>query len=309
MGTDVTIEELGGASVHSTYSGQAHFVYEDDLSCIAGIKALLEYITVPKIPFASKGDYRRLGKEIEDLVPINKRRPYDVKQVISRLVDDKKFFEVLPNYAKNAVVGFARLEGRSIGIVANQANWFGGAIDCDSADKCARFVRFCDCFDIPVLTLVDVPGFLPGIAEERKGILRHGSKLLFAYAEATVPHVSLIMRKAYGGAYCAMDSKALGSDYAFAWPICEFAVMGSDGAVDVIYHRQLEQAEDREKLRAELISKYEEKYLEPFFAATCGMVDEVILPEETREKLIRAFKSLEDKKNYSLPKKHGNITL
>lgn len=309
VGMDVTMEELGGASVHSRYSGQAHFVYQDDLACIEGIKDLLEYITVPKIPYFPTIDYQILGKEIEEIVPEDKRYPYDVREVISRLVDGQILMEVLPEFAKNLVTCFARMNGRSIGIIANQANSNGGALDCDAADKCARFVRFCDCFDIPLLTLVDVPGYLPGIEQERKGILRHGSKILYAFAEATVPQVSLILRKAYGGAYCAMDSKALGSDVAFAWPICEFAVMGAGGAVDVIYHKQLEETGDPVKLRAELIKKYEDKYLDPYYAAMCGMIDEVILPEETRDKIIAAFDSLEDKKIEILPKKHGNISL
>lgn len=309
VGKDVTMEELGGASVHSQYSGQAHFVYQDDMDCIEGIKELLEYITVPMIPYYPTIDYNALGKEIEEIVPEDKRYPYDVRDVIYRLVDDQITMEVLPEFAKNLVTCFARMNGRSIGIIANQAKHNGGALDCDAADKCARFVRFCDCFDIPLLTLVDVPGYLPGIDQERKGILRHGSKILYAFAEATVPQVSLILRKAYGGAYCAMDSKALSSDVAFAWPICEFAVMGAGGAVDVIYHKQLEEADEPAKLRAELIKKYEEKYLDPYYAATCGMIDEVILPEETREKIIAAFDSLKDKKVETLSKKHGNISL
>lgn len=311
MGTDVTMDELGGAAVHSMYSGQAHFVYQNDRECIEGIKDLLEYISVPKVPYSNQNqvDYGALGKEIEDIVPENKRSPYDVRKVIRQIVDDKAFLEVLQNFAMNMVVGFARFEGKRVGIVANQANYNGGALDCDAADKCARFIRFCDCFAIPLLTIVDVPGFLPGIEQERKGILRHGSKILFAYAEATVPRVSLILRKAYGGAYCAMDSKALGCDVAFAWPICEFAVMGASGAVDVIFHRLLEESNDPEKLRAELIRKYEDKYLDPYYAATCGMIDEVILPEETREKIIAAFGSLENKTVEVLSKKHGNITL
>lgn len=309
LGKDVTMEELGGAPVHSQYSGQAHFVYEDDIACIKGIKELLEYITVPRIPYAPTVDYRSLGKELEDIVPENKRVPYDVREVIARLVDDRNVMEVLPEFARNIVTCFARMNGRSIGIVANQANNNGGALDCDAADKCARFVRFCDCFNIPLLTLVDVPGYLPGVEQERKGILRHGSKILYAFAEATVPQVTLILRKAYGGAYCAMDSKALGSDIAFAWPICEFAVMGAGGAVDVIYHKQLEKAEDPAGLRAELIKKYEDKYLDPYYAAMCGMIDEVILPEETRNKIIAAFNILEDKKIELPPKKHGNISL
>ncbi len=309
IGKDVTMEELGGASVHSKYSGQAHFVYKNDIECIEGIKELLGYITYPWINHSNVIDYRVLGKEIEDYVPEDKKHPYDVHDVINRIIDEQSFMEVLPEFAKNLVTGFARFDGKSVGIVANQACVNGGALDCDAADKCARFVRFCDCFNIPILTLVDVPGYMPGIEEERKGILRHGSKILYAFAEASVPKVSVIMRKAYGGSYCAMNSKELGADIVFAWPICEFAVMGAGGAVDVIYHKQLEQAEDRETLRAELVKRYKDKYLDPFFAAKCGMVDEVILPEETRHKIIMAFESLKDKVQYALPKKHGNISL
>ncbi len=310
MGMDVSMEELGGAGVHSHYSGQAHFVYDDDISCIKGIKDLLEYITVSKKQYNSQGkDYRTLGKQIEDIVPEDKRYPYDVKDVIKHLTDDQTFMEVLPDFAKNMVTCFSRIDGRTVGIVANQANNKGGAIDCDAADKCSRFVRFCDCFEIPLLTLVDVPGYLPGVEQEKKGILRHGSKILYAYAEATVPQVSLILRKAYGGAYCAMNSKALGSDIAFAWPICEFAVMGAGGAVDIIYHKQLSEAENPPDLRTKLIKEYEEKYLDPYYAATCGMIDEVIMPEETREKIVAAFESLEDKKVELIYKKHGNISL
>ena len=311
IGTEVTMEELGGASVHSQKSGQAHFIYNDDKSCIEGIRELLEYVTVPVFTFINKDklNYKKLGKALENIVPENKRYAYDVREVIGHLVDEQKYMEIFSEFAKSIVIAFARMEGRTIGIIANQANYNGGALDCDSADKCARFVRFCDCFDIPLLTLVDVPGYMPGVEQESKGILRHGSKILFAYAEATVPQVSLILRKAYGGAYCAMDSKALGCDVAFAWPICEFAVMGAGGAVDVIYHKQLAESEEPDKLRERLIKEYEDKYLDPYFAATCGMIDEVILPEETRDKIITAFNSLIDKKKYNFPKKHGNITL
>ena len=310
-GVDVTMEELGGAGVHSEYSGQAHFLCNDDQECIENIKQLLQYITVKQYngPVNCKINYKKLGEEIENIVPDNSRYPYDVKDVICRIVDEQKYIESLPDFAKSIVTAFARIDGKTVGIVANQAKFNGGAICCDAADKCARFVRFCDCFEIPLLTLVDVPGFMPGIEQERKGILRHGSKILFAYAEATVPQITLVIRKAYGGAYCAMDSKELGSDIVFAWPICEFAVMGPEGAVDVIYHKQLSEVEDKVALRNKLIREYEEKYLNPYYAAKCGMVDEVILPEETREKIIIALKVLEQKKVNILQKKHGNITL
>lgn len=311
VGMDVSMEELGGAAVHSRYSGQAHLVCENDVECIERIRNLLGYIIVPKTLYQDNKriDYRSLGEKIEQIVPQDKKYPYDVKDVIECIVDKQIFMEILPEFAKNIVTGFARIDGRSIGIVANQPCVSGGALDCDSADKCSRFVRFCDCFDIPLLTFVDVPGYLPGIEQERKGILRHGSKILYSYAEATVPQVSIILRKAYGGAYCAMDSKALGCDIVFAWPICEFAVMGAGGAVDIIFHKQIEKSENPDELRASLVKDYEEKYLDPYFAATCGMVDEVILPEETREKVIGALAALENKQVVRIHKKHGNISL
>lgn len=311
IGMDVSMEELGGAEVHSRYSGQAHYVYQNDIECIYGIRNLLDIITNPKreFPDDAEYDYQVLGKQIEEFVPEDKKRPYDVKEVILRLVDNFDFFEILPSFAGNLVTGFARMGGKSIGIVANQACVNGGVLDCDAADKCSRFVRFCDCFNIPILTLVDVPGYMPGIDEERKGILRHGSKILYAFAEATVPKISIILRKAYGGSYCAMNSKDLGADYVFAWPICEFAVMGAEGAVDVIYHKTLSEAENPQELRTELVEKYKNKYLDPYFAAKCGMVDDVILPEETRKKIIDSIKGLDNKEIFTVKKKHGNISL
>ena len=310
-GEEVTMDELGGAHVHAQHSGQAHFVCENDKECLEKIREVLAYITIPKTTYenAHKIDYTKLGRQLERIVPENTRQPYDVREVIKCIVDDAVFVELLDEFAKNLVVGFARLDGRSVGIVANQAQYMGGSLDCDAGDKCARFVRFCDCFDIPLLVLVDVPGFFPGTAQEKKGILRHGSKILYAFSEATVPKISLIMRKAYGGAYCAMNSKAMGADVVYAWPICELAVMGADGAVDVIFNRELNKAEDPDKLREEKIEAYKEKYLNPYFAASCGFVDEVILPEETRAKLIDAFAGLENKTAVTLNKKHGNIAL
>lgn len=310
-GQDVTMDELGGADVHSQNSGVAHFVCNNDTECIMEIRKLLGYIKEKEIAVLEKkkNNYGALGKEIEDIVTENTRRSYDVRQVISLLVDADSFFEVSKDFAKNMVVGFSRFEGKTVGIVANQPCVLGGSIDCDAADKCARFVRFCDSFDIPLLVMVDVPGFYPGVTEEKKGILRHGSKMLYAFSEATVPKVSLIMRKAYGGAYCAMNSKAMGSDMVFAWPICEIAVMGADGAIDVMFNKQIKNAENPEEYRQEQIIKYEEKYLNPYFAASYGMVDEVILPEETRMKLIKAFDSLKNKEISVYKKKHGNIPL
>lgn len=310
-GERVTMEELGGVDVHSRYSGQAHFVCEDDKCCLSEIRLLLTYIKRPQMTYKSTGkiNYRVKGELIKDIVPVYKKKAYDVRNVIINLCDNKEFLEVLPEFASNLVTGFCRLEGQTIGIVANQPQVKGGALDCDASDKCARFVRTCDCYDVPILVLEDVPGFYPGIAEEKKGILRHGCKMLYAFAEATVPKITVIMRKAYGGAYCAMNSKALGADMVFAWPICEIAVMGADGAVDIVYHREIEDAENAEEFRQKEIEKYEEKYLTPYFAAAYGMVDEIIMPEETREKLIRAFHSLENKYVETYKKKHGNIAL
>ena len=239
----------------------------------------------------------------------NTRSAYDVRHVIELLADENSFMEVSKDFARNMVVGFCRFEGQTIGLVANQPSVLGGAINCDAADKSSRFVRFCDCYDIPLLVLVDVPGFYPGTAEEKKGILRHGSKMLYAFSEATVPKVSLIMRKAYGGAYCAMNSKDMGADKVFAWPICEIAVMGADGAVDVMFHKEISNADNPEECRQEHIKKYEEKYLNPYFAASYGMVDDVILPQETRSKIVGAFSALKTKEVVLLKKKHGNIPL
>jgi len=310
-GEDITMEQLGGAKVHSEESGQAHFVCKTDVECINQIKKLVEYICIAKKSITNKKkiNYLDRGREIEDIIPMNKKQPYDVHEVIDRIMDAGDFMEILPSYAQNLVMGFSRLNGKTIGIVANQPNVLGGALDCDSAVKCARFVRTCDCFDIPILVLVDVPGYFPGSKEEKKGILRSGSKILYAFSEASVPKISVIMRKAYGGAYCAMNSKEIGADMVYAWPICEIAVMGSDGAVDVMHGKQLDESEQRDKFRQEKIDSYENKYLNPYFAASYGMVDDVILPYETRDKLIRSFENLERKRKEVLKKKHGNISL
>ena len=312
IGEDISMEELGGAEIHSRTSGVAHFVYENDEECIGGIKELLQFIGEKKIHIKYQAESKQTGKggvHIEERIPQNTRCAYDVREVIAGLSDQNSFFEVSELFAQNMVVGFARFAGRSVGIIANQPMVLGGSIDCDGADKCARFVRTCDCFDIPLLVLVDVPGFYPGAAEEKKGILRHGSKMLYAFSEATVPKVSLIMRKAYGGAYCAMNSKSMGADVVFAWPICEIAVMGAEGAIDVMFHKQILESQAPETFRQEKIHSYEEKYLNPYFAASLGLVDEIILPEETRDKIIQTFDALENKAADGLDKKHGNIPL
>ena len=310
-GEEVTMDELGGAHVHAQHSGQAHFVCENDKECLERIREVLAYITIPKIPYNNvrKIDYSRLGRQLEYIVPENTRQPYDVREVIRCVVDDAQFVELLDEFAKNLVVGFARLDGRTIGIVANQAQYLGGSLDCDAGDKCARFVRFCDCFDIPLLVLVDVPGFFPGTAQEKKGILRHGSKILYAFSEATVPKISLIMRKAYGGAYIAMNSKGIGADIVYAWPIAEIAVMGAAGAVSIIGKKEIAKAEDPTAKKEELLNAYNSRFMNPYIAAEHGYVDEVILPEETRERIAGAFQMLKTKKQIRPVKKHGNIPL
>ena len=247
--------------------------------------------------------------KIMDIVPDNSRHAYDVKEVIDCIVDEGSFFEVQKEFAINAVVGFSRMEGRVVGIVANQPNSMGGSLDYHASDKIARFIRFCDCFNIPLVTLIDVPAFLPGTAQEHNGIIRHGAKILYAYSEATVPKVSLIMRKAYGGAYIAMNSKEMGADIVYAWPIAEIAVMGADGAVNIAFKRKIKAADDPQAMRAQCKAEYEERFLNPYVAAARGYVNEVIKPEETREALVRALRGLKNKQAEQPKKKHGNIPL
>ncbi len=309
-GEEISMDELGGYDVHSTKSGQAHFVCKNDYECINEIKKLLSYL--PQNCEERTAEIRAdVSKkvDIESIVPENPKAAYDVVKVIEALTDKSSFLEIQKDFASNICIGFARLEGKSVGIVANQPKNLAGSLNCDAADKASRFIRFCDCFNIPIITLVDVTAFLPGKEQEYKGILRHGSKLIYAYAEATVPKITLIMRKAYGGAYCAMNSKNLGADVVFAWPICELAVMGAEGAVRVICKKQLDNAEDKKKAEEELVDKYNELYLNPYFAASRGLVDEIILPEQTRDKLIKALAMLENKTETRLAKKHGNLPL
>lgn len=259
---------------------------------------------------------KRFGLSHEDnscdltkLVPDNSRQPYDVKSIIGCITDQGSFFEVQKEFAQNAVIGWARMNGECVGIVANQPMVMGGSIDYHASDKMARFIRFCDCFNIPLITLVDVPAFLPGTAQEHNGIIRHGAKMLFAYSEATVPKISLIMRKAYGGAYIAMNSKEMGADIVYAWPIAEIAVMGADGAVNIAFKRKIKEAADPEQMRSQCKSEYEQRFLNPYVAAARGFVNEVITPEETRQKLLKALKLLRNKQVAPMPKKHGNIPL
>ena len=312
MHETITSEELGGAQVHATKSGVVHFVYEDDEATLMGVRDLLSYLpqnNLEEPPFDGETVPVDGSDAIEEIVPENMRMAYDVRDVIDTFVDQDTFLEVQPWFARNVVVGFARLDGYTIGIVANQPSVSAGTLDIDTSDKAARFIRFCDCFNIPLMTLVDVPGYMPGSVQEHNGIIRHGAKILFAYSEATVPKVSLIMRKAYGGAYIAMNSKQMGADLVYAWPIAQIAVMGPEGAVDILYKKQMQNAEDPQAERARLVEEYEKKHLNPYIGAASGYIDDVIAPEDTRAVISSAFDSLRKKQEKSPWKKHGNIPL
>ena len=335
---EVSVEELGGADVHATKSGVSHFTYDTEGDCLMGVRKLLSYLPSnneqqppvikpirekQSLLFAVNKMLNKVGNfgknyleknddqcaKLRDIVPDNSRRPYDVKEVIDCIVDNDSFFEVQKEFATNAVVGWGRMEGKTVGFVANQANNMAGSLDYHASDKVARFIRFCDCFNIPIVTLVDVPAFLPGTAQEHSGIIRHGAKVLYAYSEATVPKISVIMRKAYGGAYIAMNSKEMGADLVYAWPIAEIAVMGADGAVNIAFKRKIKNAEDPEAMRAQCKKEYEDRFLNPYVAASRGYVNEVIKPEETRLCILKGLRGLEGKKVETPKKKHGNIPL
>lgn len=310
-GEVISATELGGAAIHSATSGVAHFVYGDDRECLEGVKRLLSYLPQnnrEKPPFVP-GRKTDNCASIMQIVPDDSRKPYDVRNVISTFVDENSFMEVQAGFAKNLVVGFARINSRTVGIIANQSCQMAGSLEINASDKGARFIRFCDCFNIPLLTLVDVPAFMPGSQQEHNGIIRHGAKLLYAYAEATVPKVSVIMRKAYGGAYIAMNSKGLGADIVYAWPIAEIAVMGAMGAVSIIGRKEIQSAENPEEKKQQLMDAYNKRFMNPYIAAEHGYVDEVILPSETKAKLISAFEMLENKLRLRADRKHGNIPL
>lgn len=313
LNEEVTTDQLGGAKVHSSKSGVAHFVYSDDANLILGIKKLLTYIpsnNIENAPFVPNDDPTdRVEPSLRDIVPEDPDKPYDVRDVIKLVVDKGRFFEVAENYAQNIIVGFARLGGYTIGVVANQPKVMAGSLDIDSSVKGARFINFCDSFNIPIVTFEDVPGFLPGTDQEHLGIIRNGAKLLYAYTRATVPKITVILRKSYGGAYIVMNSKGIGGDYSFAWPTAEIAVMGPDGAIAILCKKELAAAADPAALKKELVAKYRDEVTNPYIADEKGFVDEVIDPAYTRIKLYRALKSL-DKKSVSLPRrKHGNIPL
>jgi propionyl-CoA carboxylase beta subunit len=309
----VTKEELGGARTHNEVSGVAHFAVDDDRECLALIRLLLSYLpgnNVDDPPAAAWDDPPdREAPQLDSLVPASPTQPYDMHDLIGAVVDDGSFLEVHAHFARNLVVGFARLAGRPVGLVANQPAHLAGTLDIDASVKGARFVRFCDAFNIPLVTFEDVPGFLPGTAQEYGGIIRHGAKLLYAFAEATVPKVTVITRKAYGGAYCVMASKHIRTDVNFAWPTAEIAVMGPEGAVNVLYRRELEASSDPVALRAAKVAEFREKFANPLVAASRGFVDEVIAPRQTRAKLISALGRLSTKRDRNPPKKHGNMPL
>jgi propionyl-CoA carboxylase beta chain len=313
MHEDVTKEELGGPMTHNATSGVAHFVTRDDPDCLALIRELLSFMPQnnrddpPRVECRDPIDRR--DEELDGVVPLESDRPYDIKDVIHRVVDDGYLVEVHEHFARNLVVAFARLGGESVGIVANQPAVLAGCLDINASVKGARFVRFCDAFNIPLVTFEDVPGFLPGTQQEFGGIIRHGAKLLFAFAEATVPKVTIITRKAYGGAYCVMSSKHIRTDVNYAYPTAEIAVMGPEGAVNIVYRRELEKAEDPEKLRREKVEEFRDRFANPYIAAERGYIDDVIQPRDTRPKLIAALRMLENKRDVNPPKKHGNIPL
>jgi len=312
-GEEVSFEELGGAMTHASRSGVASFVSQDEEECLAMVRHLLSFLPSNNLEdppaFAPVDDPERHDEGLTHLIPDSAREPYDMHEVIRRVIDDGEFFEVFPYWAMNIVTGFARLDGRSLGVVANQPKVLAGTLDIESSEKASRFVRFCDAFNIPIVTFVDVPGFLPGTNQEFNGIIRHGAKLLYAFAEATVPRMTVITRKAYGGAYLVMNSKHLRADVSLAWPTAEIAVMGPDAAVNVVFRKEIEKAEDPATRRAELIAEYERKFANPYVAAERGFIDDVIEPAETRPRLVKALRMLATKRETVPARKHGNIPL
>ncbi|MFQ6025414.1 MAG: acyl-CoA carboxylase subunit beta [Nitrosopumilaceae archaeon] len=313
LSEDVTFDELGGAMAHAEKSGVAHFVAKNEYECMDYVKTLLSYIpqnNVEEPPIVpNDDDPNRLDNNLINVIPENTLQPYDLKQIIHSVLDNHVFFEIHKLFAPNIIVGFGRLHGRTVGIVANQPMVLAGALDIDSSNKAARFIRFCDCYNIPVITFVDTPGYMPGTEQEHSGIIRHGSKLLYAYSEATVPKITLVIGKAYGGAYIAMASKNLRTDINYAWPTAQIAVLGSEAAVTIMNRKDLAKAKDPEALKKELVDSYAEKFSNPYIAASHGTVDAVIDPAETRPMLIKALESLVNKRDKRLPRKHGNINL
>ena len=313
LNEDVTFDELGGAEIHAGKSGVAHMIYDDEENTILALKKFLSYLPSNNVEnppsVADDNSTPEINEKLRDIVPDDPNKAYDVKEVINNIVDRNSFYETAELFAPNLVTGFARLRGKTIGIVANQPKVLAGVLDINSSTKGARFIRFCDAFNIPILTLEDVPGFLPGVDQEHAGIIRHGAKLLFAYSEATVPRITVILRKAYGGAFIVMNSKSLGGDFSFAWPTAEIAVMGPDGAVAILYRKELAEAKDPSALKKELVKKYRDKIANPFIADELGYIDEVIDPAVTRKKIISAFSALSNKWVKVPSRKHGNMPL
>ncbi|HKK67163.1 MAG TPA: acyl-CoA carboxylase subunit beta, partial [Bacteroidales bacterium] len=307
LGEEITMEELGGARVHCETTGNAHFYAKSEQECFEQIKKLIELIPRSNTDKAKKAEPKEPLKEynIEEIVPDNPKLPYDIKDVIRSITDESDFFEVMELYAPNIVIGFGRLNGETCGFVANQPKYLAGVLDCDSSDKAARFIRYCDSFNIPIITLEDMPGYLPGVDQEHMGVIRHGAKILYAYSEATVPKITVIIRKAYGGGYIAMNSRHLRADFVFAWPTAEIAVMGPEGAANIVFRKEIQEASDPDAMRKQKIEEYKEKFANPFVAAAQGYIDEVIEPDETRSMLLHAL-SVAENKSVSMPrKKHG----
>ena len=312
-GEEVTFEELGGASTHASKSGVTHFTAESGKAALDEVRYLLSFLpqnNTEMPPYYAPTDTPdRIDDELDSAIPDSPNQPYDMVSIIESVIDDGDFYQVHEDWAQNIVVGLARMDGHSVGIVANQPAFLAGTLDITASEKAARFVRTCDAFNIPILTFVDVPGFLPGVGQEHGGIIRHGAKLLYAYCEATVPRITVITRKSYGGAYLVMNSRGVGADLVYAWPSAEIAVMGAQGAVNVIHRREIEGADDADERRQTLIDEYEEKFANPYVAAELGLVDDVIEPRETREKLVKALEMLRNKRDTLPTKKHGNIPL
>ena len=310
---DVSFDGLGGARIHAEKSGVAHFLTDSDEVCLNEIRALFDYLPLnnmedpPRIE--SSDDPNRMDEELNQIIPDNPNQPYEMKEVIQRVVDQGSFLEIHRHYAQNIIVGFARLDGRVVGIVAQEPSVLAGCLDIDSSIKGARFVRFCDAFNVPIIVFEDVPGFLPGVAQEHGGIIKHGAKLLYALCEATVPRITVVTRKSYGGAYCVLSSKQIRGDLNFAWPSAEIAVMGPEGAINIIFRRELKEAKDTEALRQKLVAEYRDKFANPYVAAARGYVDDVIEPKQTRPRLIAGLELIENKRDRLPPKKHGNIPL
>ncbi len=307
LGEDISMEELGGARVHAEITGNAHFYAKSEAECFEQIKKLITYIPwnnkEKAQPFATKPPKKSKG--IEKLVPADPRIPYDMREIIKSITDGSEFLEIMEHFAPNIIIGFGRLDGETVGFVANQPLVLAGVLDCDSSDKAARFIRYCDSFNIPVATLEDLPGYLPGVDQEHAGVIRHGAKILYAYSEATVPKVTVILRKAYGGGYIAMNSRHLRADFVFAWPSAEIAVMGPEGAANIVFRKEIMEAEDPEAMRQQKIQEYKEKFANPYVAAAKGYIDEVIEPGETRQRILHALKISKNKSVFLPEKKHG----